>query len=123
EVDYIERVYIHGDGASWIEEGLNWLPKAKKVLDRYHLIKAMLAVASRQPETRVRLCSALYSGDQRATKQRIQQLKQDAKDDSEKKRILKFNSYIKRNWSGIAILSLPTLFDRRFLRLFDREGE
>lgn len=105
EVDYIERIYIHGDGASWIKEGLNWLPKAKKVLDRYHLNKAILEATSRQPEKRFKLYSALYNGDQQATKQLIQQLRQDAKDHSEKKRILGFNRYIKDNWPGIAIHS------------------
>ena len=29
DVDNIERIYLHGDGASWIKEGLNWLPKVK----------------------------------------------------------------------------------------------
>ncbi|WP_177159754.1 UPF0236 family transposase-like protein, partial [Anaerobranca gottschalkii] len=29
EIDALERIYIHGDGALWIKEGLKWLPKAK----------------------------------------------------------------------------------------------
>ena len=105
EVKDIERIYLHGDGAPWIKEGLNWLPKVKIVLDHYHLNKAILTATGRQPEKRFKLFSALLKGDKQASKQLIQQLRQDAKDDSEKKRIQEFNGYIKTNWAGIAIYS------------------
>src|SRR5690606_26161112 len=39
DVDSIESIYLSGDGASWIKQGLNWLPKSKFVLDNYHLQK------------------------------------------------------------------------------------
>lgn len=35
------RIYLHGDGAAWIREGLNWLPKSQFVLDSYHKNKAI----------------------------------------------------------------------------------
>ena len=35
------RVYLHGDGAPWIKEGLNYLPHCIFVLDRYHKNKAV----------------------------------------------------------------------------------
>ena len=40
------KIYLHGDGGSWIQTGLDWLPNAKFVLDKYHKnkdIKAMTA--------------------------------------------------------------------------------
>ncbi len=30
------KVYLHGDGAGWIARGMEWLPNATFVLDRYH---------------------------------------------------------------------------------------
>jgi hypothetical protein len=39
DVDKIETVYISGDGAAWIKQGLNWIDKSKFVLDKYHLSK------------------------------------------------------------------------------------
>jgi hypothetical protein len=39
DVDFLETVYISGDGESWIRQGVNWLSKSKFVLDRYHLQK------------------------------------------------------------------------------------
>lgn len=38
-IDSLDRIYLHGDSALWIKEGLKWLPKAKMVLDKYHLNK------------------------------------------------------------------------------------
>ena len=35
------RIYLHGDGASWIKEGLDYLPNCEFVLDRYHKNKAI----------------------------------------------------------------------------------
>lgn len=103
EVDCIERVYLHGDGASWIKEGLNWLPKVKMVLDRYHLNKAITKVTAKQQEKRFYLYSALLQSDKQAFKNITQQLREDAADNSERKKIQDFCRYIKNNWSGITI--------------------
>ena len=35
------RIYLHGDGASWIKEGLNYIPNCVFVLDRYHKNKSI----------------------------------------------------------------------------------
>lgn len=40
------RIYLHGDGAGWIAKGMEWLPNATFVLDKYHknkYIRQMLA--------------------------------------------------------------------------------
>lgn len=39
EIEKAEKVYISGDGASWIKEGLNWIPKSRFELDYFHLSK------------------------------------------------------------------------------------
>ena len=35
------KIYLHGDGAPWIKEGLNYIPNCQFVLDRYHKNKAI----------------------------------------------------------------------------------
>ena len=30
------KIYLHADGGGWIQKGLEWLPNAKFVLDKYH---------------------------------------------------------------------------------------
>ena len=62
------QVYLHGDGASWIEEGLEWLPNAIFVLDSYHknkYVTAMLAGCdlSEKQWLRAAIVQALNDGD------------------------------------------------------------
>ena len=40
------KIYLHGDGASWIKTGLEWLPNSRFVLDRYHVNKALKSAVS-----------------------------------------------------------------------------
>ena len=35
------KIYLHGDGAPWIKEGLEYIPNCQFVLDRYHKNKAI----------------------------------------------------------------------------------
>jgi len=47
------KIYLHGDGASWIRRGLEYLPNCTFVLDRYHVNKYMKqAVAGFEPDAR-----------------------------------------------------------------------
>lgn len=40
------KIYLHGDGASWIKAGLEWLPNSVFILDRYHVNKALKGAVS-----------------------------------------------------------------------------
>ncbi len=40
------KIYLHGDGAPWIKQGLEWLPNSIFVLDRYHINKALKGTVS-----------------------------------------------------------------------------
>lgn len=62
------KIYLHGDGASWIKLGLEYLPNCEFVLDRYHKNKAIKQalsgierLAGSQYEFRIR--KALDEGD------------------------------------------------------------
>ena len=47
------QVYLHGDGAAWIKQGLEWFPGAIYVLDKYHKNKAITAmIAGLDKDTR-----------------------------------------------------------------------
>jgi len=40
------KIYLHGDGANWIKTGLEWIPNAIFVLDKYHKNKAIKAMTA-----------------------------------------------------------------------------
>jgi hypothetical protein len=62
------KIYLHGDGAPWIKEGLDYIPNCQFVLDRYHKNKAIKQalsgidrLAGSQYESHIR--KALDEGD------------------------------------------------------------
>jgi hypothetical protein len=103
EIDDIERIYLHGDGASWIKEGLNWLPKAKMVLDKYHLRKSILAATRRHPESTEALYSAVLNDDRKAFNQIGKQLTENADSETETQKIKDCLRYLRNNWKAITI--------------------
>ena len=53
-------IYLHGDGAAWIQTGLEWLPNSRHVLDKFHKNKALKEVcAGLNGKTRRAMESAL----------------------------------------------------------------
>ena len=40
------KIYLHGDGAGWVQKGLEWLPNAIFVLDKYHKNKAIKSITA-----------------------------------------------------------------------------
>ncbi|MGI6575413.1 MAG: ISLre2 family transposase [bacterium] len=103
EAEKIEHIYLHGDGAAWIKEGLKWLPNTKLVLDRYHLNKAIMTATSQHPEARTAIYTALSNSDKEAFRAIIKGLYQKAGSVSEKEKIRKFHRYITNNWEAIVI--------------------
>lgn len=51
DTEYLERVYISGDGASWIKTGIEWIIKSEYVLDEFHMKKAINGIAGRITKT------------------------------------------------------------------------
>ena len=47
DTDYLEKVYISGDGANWIKTGLEWIIKSVYVLDEFHMKKAVNGIVGR----------------------------------------------------------------------------
>jgi hypothetical protein len=51
DLDRVEKIYISGDGASWIKEGLNWIKGSEYVLDYFHLSKYVKTATAHMPQT------------------------------------------------------------------------
>lgn len=47
DTEYLEKIYIAGDGASWIKSGKEWLIKSEYVLDEFHMKKAISGIVGR----------------------------------------------------------------------------
>lgn len=47
DTEYLERIYISGDGANWIKTGLEWIIKSVYVLDEFHMKKAVNGIVGK----------------------------------------------------------------------------
>lgn len=101
ELDSIKNIYLGGDGASWIKKGLEWLPKSKQILDRYHLNKYVLKATGHAKKLRFELWEGINNLDREKLREVFSQLISKAEADTKKTAIRKSRNYIYRNWAGI----------------------
>ncbi len=101
ELDSIKQIYLAGDGALWIKEGLKWLPKSKQILDRYHLNKYVLRATGHAEKLRFELWDGINNLDRAKIKETFSELISKAEKESKKKAIRQSRSYIYNNWAGI----------------------
>ncbi len=47
DMEYLKRVFIQGDGATWIKTGLEWVQKSIYVLDKFHMMKAINGIVGK----------------------------------------------------------------------------
>ena len=100
------KIYLHGDGASWIQTGFEWIPDAVFVLDKYHKNKAIKAMTAGLPQGYRKLFdkeirSALADEDIRFFDELTQSLCSQLPERMEK--IKDSAGYLKRFVSGISV--------------------
>ncbi len=103
EMDKIETIYLAGDGASWIIEGLNWLPRSKHVLDRYHLNKYVLKATGHMPKERPKLWKALNTCNFNAAAKILKEIIKKTEVNTKRDAVKEARKYILGNWGGIEI--------------------
>lgn len=103
DVDKIEKIYLHGDGASWIKTGLSYLPKSKFVLDRYHLNKALKEVSRGDELVCGRLKDAVTEADRESLKEICRELRKSGENEKVREKVDSFRNYITSNWEGIEV--------------------
>jgi hypothetical protein len=101
EVEELERIYLSGDGGAWIKSGLEWIPEAIFILDRFHLAKYIVIATAHVPHLRGLVYKGIEAGEKEAVMSTLQQALTEATGEPRKKRITKSISYIANNWDGI----------------------
>ena len=104
-MDFVETIYLSGDGASWIRQGVNWIPKSRFVLDKYHLEKYITtATAHLNDETmRQELKDAIDWPDKEMVKKVFKKILGLTESKSKKAAVKGAEQYILSNWDGIEI--------------------
>jgi hypothetical protein len=99
--DTATKVYLSGDGAPWIREGLNWIPKAEFVIDRYHLSKYIKMATAHELGADRQLRDYIATNLKKDATKLFKALIETAEDEKKKDRIKQARTYILRNWKAI----------------------
>lgn len=107
DAEYLETVYLCGDGANWIKQGLSWINKSRFVLDKFHLkkyLKKSVAHMGEQEKTMMQMIEDEFSfEDKTAINEIYRKLGEFAESDSKKEDVEQARRYIINNWEGIII--------------------
>jgi len=104
-LEKVEDIFIGGDGARWIKEGLEWIPESKFILDPYHLNKYVHKATGHAEKFRFHLWEILNAANKDKLSIIFSELLMEAEEESRKKEVRKARRYIYNNWEGIKNLT------------------
>ena len=106
EEEYLEKIYIMGDGASWIKTGVDVLgAKCSFVLDKFHLnqsiTRAIGHLGDSVPDARNAIYDSIRLEDYDSLKEVLKIATENAESESKKDQIKKTKTYIRNHWQAI----------------------
>ncbi len=101
DYEKIDKIFIMGDGASWIKTGLEWLPKSKYIADRFHINKAIITMTGNNREYIEKIRSAIFELDFKRVKELEYEILAEEMDTKRRKRQNQMLEYILNNEEGI----------------------
>lgn len=107
DLDSVERIFLSGDGAPWIQAGAEILPKCVFVIDGYHLSKYIKAATGAYPGEESRLKRAVYSGNRDWVEAYFDTVEGNDHTLAERKRFASCRTYLLGNWAEIQNRHLP----------------
>lgn len=101
DTDALNKVYLSGDGAAWIKEGLNWIPKSMFVLDRFHLAKYVKRATAHIPDMHDRMWKCIDKNRKEDAKKLFEEIGKSTEKDSKRKSVAEVRTYVIGNWDAI----------------------
>jgi len=107
DTEYLERIYIAGDGASWIKSGTDVLDKSKFVLDKFHMMKyintSVVHLLDSASDVKNDIWEALNGADKVKLKDIYKQILDVTESQNKYEEVEKALAYLLNNWRGIEI--------------------
>ena len=101
DTNSVEKIYLSGDGASWIKNGLGWIKESIYVLDRYHLSKYVTQATAHIQGSAPVMWNYINNGDRKKIKELFTAIISATEIETKKKSVREAKSYILGNWDGI----------------------
>ena len=107
DIDNIEKIYLNGDGGSWIKAGKRRLAGITYVLDGFHLSKYMIRATSHlldsAEDARREIFETMKKGTKKDFKEMIEKILRVTEGDAAVKRVNECKEYILSNWSAVKV--------------------
>lgn len=103
DTEYLEKIFIQGDGANWIKSGVCWIDKSVHVIDKFHLNKAIMKVCGgnlNEGDGKA-LKEAIYSKDEEEFKRLSNEILEKETDEKRREKKSKSLGYIRNQRKGI----------------------
>ncbi|QGT99581.1 hypothetical protein SYNTR_1879 [Candidatus Syntrophocurvum alkaliphilum] len=101
DIDKVEKIYLSGDGAQWIKEGLNWIKGSLFVLDKFHLAKYIKTATGHMPHLESMLWNYINEQNKIYVEDLLDAIIKETESETKKKSIKQSKKYILNNWEGI----------------------
>lgn len=118
DIKNVEKIYICGDGAGWIKEGLNWIDRSEFVLDRFHLLKYINQATVEFPQYRSKLWYNINIYDPISVENVFKEIMKKTNDEKRREKVKESYKYVMNQWNGIEIYET----DRKYLKGCSAEG-
>ena len=107
EIDKIKMIYINGDGARWIKNGVYHFKRAKFVMDKFHITEYINRMTNHledsQEEAKAEIYRLLYKHNFDAYEEFIGKLYNTSINDTTMKNISDGDTYFRNNFESICI--------------------
>lgn len=102
-LEKMDDIYIHGDGAKWIRNGLLDMANTYHVLDGYHLKKCLRDIAKKfsKKNLKKRFHSVIMKNDKKKADVILQELLFESESERQRESVKDFGVYLMGNWNEI----------------------
>jgi hypothetical protein len=101
DYDMIEKIYLSGDGASWIKSGVAIVNKSTFVLDRYHLNKAIKMAGAHIENAEREIWRAIKREDKEYLKVVFETILDATEAETKAQSVKEAKTYIANQWENI----------------------
>lgn len=101
DYDQIEKIYLSGDGASWIKSGASIVSKSTFVLDRYHLNKAVKTAGAHIENAEREIWRAIRREDKEYIKVVFETILDATETETKAQAVKEAKTYIMNHWENI----------------------
>lgn len=100
-IETVDKIYICGDGANWIKEGVNWIPNSVFVLDYFHLSKYIKKATAHMKYTSEYMWQYLKLNMKKDVNALFNAIIESTAEPSKKKSVISAKKYVMNNWKAI----------------------